>query len=161
MLKPVISSRENCPFKTLRTRSTRWIGLSERLRSLGSGTASVSVLSTIFSSNTYGYPVDSDTFSFTGITLGPGTYYLTLQNAVLNNSDDVYWDENDGAGVTAYESADGELSGSCSTDGSGTGTCAESFQILGTTGTAPEPGTFALGGMGLLMLAGALRRFRG
>jgi hypothetical protein len=59
-----------------------------------------------------------DSFSTGDIVLGPGTYYLALQNAAVDptGSGTVYWAEN-GAG-------------------------SESFQILGSA--VPEPATWAM-----------------
>jgi hypothetical protein len=97
-------------------------------------------------SNPYGYWLASQEFSFgpSGITLGGGTYWLNLQNAVVPTGDPVYWDENSGPSLAA-ESAIGSIP-------------SEAFAIDGGTGT-PEPGTLAfLGGSGLLLLGGALRR---
>jgi hypothetical protein len=122
----------------------------------GSGTASVSLGST---SGNGIYDVGSASFSLPNIALGAGTYYLTLQNAVSRGGDPVYWDENDGPGIDAWENADGHLSGNCAANNGGSGTCAESFQILGDTSAIPEPTTFALLGAGLLAAAGLRRRF--
>ena len=101
-----------------------------------------------------------DAFSLSP-ALGAGTYYLELQNAVVPSGDPVYWDENDGAS-TAWENSIGYLTtantSSCTSPGS-TGYCSEAFAVYTSTqATVPEPGTLVLGGSGLLLLAGALRR---
>jgi hypothetical protein len=95
--------------------------------------------------NNYGYDIQSLEFSFPGgINLAGGTYWLNLQNAAVPSGDPVYWDENSGPS-SAAESAVGSIA-------------SEAFAIDGGTGT-PEPGTLAfLGGAGLLLLGGALRR---
>jgi hypothetical protein len=133
------------------------IGTSPYDASLGSGTAAVS--ETFQFLNGYGYNINSDTFSFAGagISLAASTtYYLTLQNAVVTSGDSVYWDENDGPGVDAWQGGDGgigHLSGVFCPEA----TCAESFQIT-DNGAVPEPGSLMLFGSGLLLLAGAWRR---
>jgi hypothetical protein len=134
------------------------IGTSEYGTNYGSGTASVSLGST--SINGFGYEVGAASFALPNIALGAGTYYLTLQNAVVPNGDPVYWDENDGPGIDVWENAVGHLSGNCAASGGGSGTCAESFQILGEASTTiPEPATCALLGSGLLAAACLRRRF--
>lgn len=91
------------------------------------------------------YDVQSLQFSLglTGIKLSGGTYYLTLQNAVVTNSDPGYWDENDGLSV-AQDTTDGVIP-------------SEAFAIVGTA-TVPEPGSVLLFGTGALFLTAAFRR---
>lgn len=122
---------------------------------LASGTAAVT---TTFQ-YTNGYDVDFSTFSILpNVSLGAGTYFLMLQNAVSSSGDAVYWDENRGPSV-AWESAIGYLTpgagGVCTAQ---SGYCSQTFQVLGTTGAVPEPGSLALVGSGILLLAGLLRR---
>ncbi|HTV64479.1 MAG TPA: choice-of-anchor tandem repeat GloVer-containing protein [Bryocella sp.] len=52
------------------------------------------------STNQYGFNVCTETsVNFTnGPNLAGGTYWVNLQNAVVNNGDPVYWDENSGIG---------------------------------------------------------------
>lgn len=125
---------------------------------LFSGTAAVT--QTNQGSNQYGYDIATETFSLSA-ALAAGTYYLQLANATVANGDPVYWDENDGAS-TAWENSIGYLTtantSSCTSPGS-TGYCSEAFAVYTSTqATVPEPGTLVLGGSGLLLLAGALRR---
>ncbi len=43
--------------------------------------------------NTFGYMVCTESGPFIGLAPAAGTYWLTLQNAVVNTGDPVYWDE--------------------------------------------------------------------
>jgi hypothetical protein len=80
-----------------------------------------------------------------GVALSAGTYYLTLQNAVVSNpADFAYWDENDGPSTAA--------------NNSGTPTPSEAFAIDGTSSDVPEPGSLVLFGTGTLLLCGAIGR---
>jgi len=109
------------------------------------------------SANQYGFNVCTETGAFTnGPTLANGTYWLNLGNAVVNDGDPVYWDENSGIGCH---------SPGCPSQPSqnDTGTIApESFSILGTPtsgqGSVPEPGSLVLFASGTLGVAGLLRR---
>ena len=105
------------------------------------------------SGNQYGYNVCTESGSFSGPSLGAGSYWLNLQNAVVNDGDPIYWDENSGAS-SASENSVGTVP-------------SEAFTVLGTTsggtsstggGTVPEPSSIMLFGSGILGLAGVLRR---
>ncbi|MFZ0315211.1 MAG: choice-of-anchor tandem repeat GloVer-containing protein, partial [Candidatus Korobacteraceae bacterium] len=50
------------------------------------------------SGNEYGYNICTETATFNGPTLNPGTYWVNLQNAMIPSGDPVYWDENSGYG---------------------------------------------------------------
>jgi PEP-CTERM motif len=135
------------------------IGSSPNTSTYGTGTASVSLLSTVFSSNPgYGLLVVSDTFSLPSISLGAGTYYLSLQNGITSQQASAFWDENNAPGVDAWQiNGDGHLSaGGCAIEGQGT--CAEAFQLLSNSSSAPEPGTFATLGLGLAIASCIARR---
>ncbi len=115
----------------------------------------VSFTQTNCQTGSFGLPVCTETGSFPVVQLGPGTYWLNLQNAVVNNGDPVYWDENSGAGCTspgcpslASESSVGSIP-------------SESFTILGSSssgGSTPEPGSLLLFGSGIVGVTGWLRR---
>jgi len=119
----------------------------------GSGTATVNnIFDFAASINGVTYNIYSENFSLGPLAMGPGTYYLTLQNAVVTTSgDEAGWDVNNGP-VDAWTSTKGHVSANCDGD-----TCGSSFQILGDV---PEPGSLILFGSGMLVLAGALRKFR-
>ena len=97
--------------------------------------------------NQYGFELWRYDFSFPNVDVPNGTSWLTLQNAVVNTGDPIYWDENSGPS-SAFESAAGSIP-------------SEAFTITGTatgTGTTPEPSSIMLFGSGILGLAGVLRR---
>jgi len=103
--------------------------------------------------NDYGYNVCDETGSFNGPTLGNGTYWINLQNAIVNTGDPAYWDENSGDGCT---------SPGCPSQASDNSTGpipSESFTVLGgPTSTVPEPGSLLLLFSGGVAVAGVLRR---
>ena len=99
--------------------------------------------------NQVGFNVCTETSSaFSGPTLNAGTYWLTLQNALVNTGDPVYWDESDGPS-SASNVALGTIG-------------SESFTILGSssggTGTTPEPASILLFGSGVVGVGVLLRR---
>ena len=102
------------------------------------------------SGNQYGYNVCTETGAFgSGVNLAGGTYWLNLQNAVVNTGDPIYWDENSGPSQ-ASENSVGTIP-------------SEAFTVLGGTtttpsGSTPEPSSIMLFGSGILGLAGVLRR---
>ncbi len=128
----------------------------------GGTPTTVAVSSDYLYTNQYGYDIDEITDSGLNIQLGPGTYWLTLQNAVTTQGNPLYWDENSGAGCTG----DNGNGGGCPSlaQQSSLGTIpSESFQLFdvtstGSTSTTPEPGTILLFGSGVLAIGGALRR---
>ena len=99
-------------------------------------------------SNAYGFDVREDAFTFPGINLNAGTYWITLQNAMVPSGDPVYWDESNGPSM-ALDSGEGTIP-------------SESFTILGnaTTGSTPEPGSFLLLASGILGVTHLIRRYR-
>jgi hypothetical protein len=96
-----------------------------------------------------GEPFDlcNETGSFQDVYLNTGTYWLNLQNAVVDTGDPVYWDENNGPSQ-ASENSVGTIP-------------SESFTILGETtsttcpwcGYTPEPNSFLLVASGLGVIA--------
>jgi PEP-CTERM motif len=107
---------------------------------IGSGAGAPVIYSQFIFENGQDYNIFSDKVSLGApIYLAPGTYYLTLQNAVASNGDPAYWDENDGPSL-AFENTLGAIG-------------SESFDVL-----TPEPGSLMLFGSGLLLVAGAWRR---
>jgi hypothetical protein len=109
---------------------------------LFSGTATIS--STFLGTNGLGADVYKDTIALPSIPLAPGTWYLQLTNETTGLGGPGFWAESDGPSL-AFQSNVGQIP-------------SESFQILGNTGTTPEPGTLALFGTGIVGLAGMLRR---
>lgn len=106
---------------------------------LDQGTGSFSTSTYITTS--YGYSIDDASFGLPNVSLpgGATTYWLVLQNSADSAGYPFYWDESDGPSTAYCEDCGGTIG-------------SESFQILGTT-SAPEPGTLALLGIGLLCLA--------
>ena len=92
------------------------------------------------------YAVEKDTFSIPSVSLGVGTYYLTLENAVTAVSGNAFWDVNDGPS-SAYIDGLSPIN-------------SESFDVQGTTGTVtPEPGYWALLSVAIIGLI-CLKRLR-
>ena len=105
-------------------------------------------------SNEYGYQVCDEAWTFAGVQVGAGTYWLTLQNGTTAFGTQPFWDENSGAGC---------MSGGCPSTAmlnEGIGTIpSEAFTLTDSgIGTTPEPSSIALFGSGVLGLAGVLRR---
>jgi hypothetical protein len=118
-----------------------------------SGTAAVS--DTAAGSSSFGYDLAWNSFSTGGVTLGAGTYYLVLQNAVTKESGPVYWDINNGPS-TAFESYYGPVK-----DVLFSGSNANSFQIVGeTAGGVPEPAAWSLMILGTGFAGAGLRSRR-
>ena len=106
--------------------------------------------------NQYGYLICTQNASFNGPTLGNGTYWINLQNAMVNTGDPVYWDENSGVGCQSPGCPSQASNNSVGTIPS------ESFTVLGTTsgggGSVPEPGSLLLLMSGVIGTLGILRR---
>jgi PEP-CTERM motif len=121
----------------------------------GSGTASGANLTDKFlSQNQFGYYINEITVTGleTSVTSGT-TYWLNLQNAVIQSGDPAFWDENSGKGCRSNGCPSSASESSIGTIPS------ESFTVTGSSGgTTPEPGSFILLASGVLGLAGVLRR---
>ena len=104
-------------------------------------------------SNQFGFDVCTESGSFGPVNLNAGTYWLNLQNAVVNTGDPVYWDENSGPS-SASENSVGTIPSEAFTVLGGTTTS----QTTTTGTTTPEPSSIMLFGSGILGLAGVLRR---
>ena len=98
--------------------------------------------------NGIGFNVCNETGHFTGVDLNAGTYWLNLQNGMVNTGDPVLWDMNSGPSL-ASQSSIGTIP-------------SESFTILGSsgssTGTTPEPSSLMLFASGALGVFGFVRR---
>ncbi|HUK43095.1 MAG TPA: choice-of-anchor tandem repeat GloVer-containing protein [Candidatus Bathyarchaeia archaeon] len=79
------------------------------------------------SSNQYGFNVCTEsTGNFSGPNLAAGTYWLNLSNAVVNDGDPIFWDENSGPSM-ASENSVGTIP-------------SEAFTIDGTNNNCPPTG---------------------
>jgi len=104
--------------------------------------------------NSYGFNVCDETGTFNGPTLGNGTYWFNLSNAVVNTGDPTYWDENSGQGCNSpgcpSQASENQIGSIPS----------ESFTILGSSegSSVPEPGSFFLVAGALCSGLGLMRR---
>ena len=121
------------------------------------------------SGNEYGFNVCTETGTFgTSVNLAAGTYWLNLYNAVVNDGDPIYWDENSGPSRaldccgseygTVFPSVVGTIP-------------SEAFTVLGqgiTCGggagcqpqSVPEPSSLTLLSLGSVAWFGSLARLR-
>jgi hypothetical protein len=116
------------------------------------GLAPTSEGSLFFGNPTTQFSTWDSALSFTPLTLGPGTYYLQLENGSTANGNLMWWDQSNGPSTASY------------LYGSGFGPAdlpnSETFTILGSSSTSatPEPASLVLVGSSLLGLAGLTRR---
>ncbi len=125
--------------------SVNWLIYDNTFTLIASGAAAVA--STHFAVNFSGYDINFNTFSIASLTPGAGIYALLLDGAASASGRNVGWDET--------------LNNSQSTFGSSqNGPFPNSFQILGTNGSVPEPASWALMMLGTAALGAALRSRR-
>ena len=106
--------------------------------------------------NQFGFDVCQETASFNGPALQNGSYWVNVQNAMAQNGDVAWWDENSGIGCQSpgcpSTAKDLDLPGTIPS---------ESFTVMGTTsgtGTTPEPSSLLLFTCGALGIAGLRRK---
>jgi hypothetical protein len=112
------------------------------------------------SANQFGFNVCTETGFFNGPNLANGTYWLQLQNAVVNTGDPIYWDENSGIGCTS-PGCPSIAETDCILNDHNPGGCipSESFTLSsGGVGTVPEPSSLVLFGSGFFGVLATLRR---
>jgi hypothetical protein len=107
--------------------------------------------------NQLGFSLCNETSSFGATLLNAGTYWLNLQNAVVNTGDPVYWDENSGPSQASENSvgtipSESFTIGCCCSDG-------KTLPGCGPPPTSPEPGSLLLFGSGVVAMLGGARRF--
>jgi PEP-CTERM motif len=107
------------------------------------------------SGNQFGFNVCNETGDLpTAVNLAAGTYWLNLQNAVVNSGDPIYWDENSGPSSASENSVGTIPSEAFTVMDSGT-------SVTSTTtggGSVPEPGSIILFASGFIGIAGILSR---
>jgi hypothetical protein len=108
------------------------------------------------SANQYGFNVCTETGIFnTAVNLAGGSYWVNLDNAVVNDGDPIYWDENSGPS-SASENSVGTIPseaftiGACGSDGKSSPDCLPPPSV-------PEPGSIFLVGSGMLGVVSLLR----
>ena len=117
--------------------SVDWsIGISQ----YGGTVTTASTTGAFVETNAYGYNIYTESFSIPNLSLAAGTYWFTLQNAIVPGGDPIYWDENDGPSL-GYSSSVGSIGDYDAANGYGTGLSgSETFTLTAT----PEPSSFLL-----------------
>jgi len=107
------------------------------------------------STNQYGFNVCIETGFFTGaVNLAAGTYWVNLDNAVVNTGDPIYWDENSGPSQ-ASENSVGTIPSEAFTIGACGGS--KSLPDCLPPPTVPEPASLLLFASGIVGLGSFLR----
>ena len=134
-----------------------WVDTGDSLTSVGwsigttpfGGTVSdASTTGTFRFANGTSFDIYTEGFSTGSLVLGPGTYYLTLQDAVTADGTIPGWDIDDGPS-TAYSNLYGNVNNFLEP-----GTNSESFYVYGVV---PEPSSLLLMVSGLACFAGLMR----
>ncbi len=136
-----------------KTLSIDWAVTSDEFGGTLYGEGTATVTDQFISANQYGYNVEKVTASNLNLDLAAGTYWLNLQNAVTEQGNPLYWDENSGIGCHS-QGCPSEVSEN------DVGTIPpESFDVTGTYGgQVPEPSSILLIGSGILGAVAFLRR---
>jgi hypothetical protein len=111
-------------------------------------------------SNQFGFNVCQENGSFNSVNLGAGTYWLNLQNAVVNTGDPVYWDENGGPSLASENSLGSIPSESFTVLGGDTTTCWGCGCSNNPDCAGPEPGSLTLSLSGVTTIFGVLAAVR-
>jgi PEP-CTERM motif-containing protein len=110
--------------------------------------------------NQFGFNVcREDGWFRTQPNLNAGTYWLNLQNAVVNTGDPVYWDENGGPSQASDNSVGTIPSESFSINGGCGGSKSSPDCGPPPPPTSPEPSSLLLFGSGAAAMLGVARRF--
>jgi hypothetical protein len=117
----------------------------------------VNLTSSGCSLNQFGYNVCTESGTFAGPSLNAGTYWLNLSNAVVNDGDPVYWDENSGPS-SASQNTVGSIPSEAFTLLGGSSSSSSTTSSTSSGTSTPEPSSIMLFGSGVLGLAGILRR---
>ncbi len=104
--------------------------------------------------NQLGFNVCTESAVFSDVPLNAGTYWLNLQNAVVNTGDPVYWDENSGPSSASSNSVGTIPSESFTLQNCMCG-CSDRPDCGPPPPQTPEPGGLLLFGSGALAFFGA------
>jgi hypothetical protein len=110
--------------------------------------------------NQYGFSLCDETGEFRSVMLNSGTYWLNLQNAVLNADDPVYWDENSGPSSASQNSVGTIPSESFTLEGPWCMCGCSNRPDCEPPPTSPEPSSLTLSLSGVTTIFGALAAFR-
>ncbi len=105
--------------------------------------------------NSYGYAINNDSIALPNISLAAGTYWIELQNAANTSGNVAYWDMNGGPS-TVWEN---QLGYNPTGYGGDLRNASNTFQIIGSGSSVPEPASILLLAIGMIGLA-SLRKTR-